>query len=319
MDLLERYLAAVRRHLPAKDAADIAAELREALLERAEAREEALGRPLGKEEWDALLVAFGHPLTVAARYRKQQWLIGPELYPFYLHFLKMIGAIVAVVLVVTAAIGGMTHAGPPGPWIAGTLGSLWWSAAGTVGTVTIVFVAIERYGGVARHFRHWSTAELPELPELARKQPSVWESVFEVSLGIAFILWWIGALPLPWYTGGSEFRLEPAPVWAELFWPILALATARLAHDLVHWLRPRWKWLRGLLGIGTAVGGIALAAIVYQAGRLLTVVPLAMAPEQAAKLQQSLDLALGIAVLAVGVIWTLQCLGELWRFVREGR
>ncbi len=67
MDLLDRYLSAVRRNLPAKDADDIVAELRDVLLERAEAREAALGRPLGREEWDALLVAFGHPLTIAAR------------------------------------------------------------------------------------------------------------------------------------------------------------------------------------------------------------------------------------------------------------
>src|SRR5512146_614165 len=73
MDLLERYLAEVRRNLPTKEADDITAELRDVLLERAEEQEETTG----KVDWNSLLQEFGHPLVVAARYRKQQWLVGP--------------------------------------------------------------------------------------------------------------------------------------------------------------------------------------------------------------------------------------------------
>jgi hypothetical protein len=39
MDLIERYLAAVRRNLPADKATDVTAELREDLLSRLEERE----------------------------------------------------------------------------------------------------------------------------------------------------------------------------------------------------------------------------------------------------------------------------------------
>ena len=55
MDLIERYLAAVRRNLPADKATDVTAELREDLLSRIEEREESLGRTLQKEELSALM------------------------------------------------------------------------------------------------------------------------------------------------------------------------------------------------------------------------------------------------------------------------
>ncbi len=319
MDLLDRYLAAVRRNLPAKDADDIIAELRDVLLAQAEEREERYGHV----DWTGLLREFGHPLTVAARYRPQQWLIGPELYPFYLYFLKMIGGIVAVVVIVSAVGKAVLHAGPPGEMIVDLLGALWSSLAGTVGAVTIVFALVERYGGVDRHFRNWKPGELPELPDLSQlvgdKPKKRWEAAFEVALGILVLLWWAGAVQLPFPLHNSDFRLELAPVWTQLYWPILILLAGRLVYDALRWLHPRGRWLIGLFGITTAVGGVILAALLHRAGQWATVVPLNMAAEQAAKLQESLNLALGIAIVVVAIIWTLQCLGELWRWMRGAR
>src|SRR3954449_2552556 len=122
MDLLDRYLAEVRRNLPARDADDIVAELRDLLLARAEEQQETTG----SVDWTALLRDFGHPLVIAGRYRKQQWLIGPELYPFYLHFLKMIVAIVLAVATGLALVRGMLSNTTVGEAMAGYLGSLWW-------------------------------------------------------------------------------------------------------------------------------------------------------------------------------------------------
>ena len=42
-----------------------------------EEKEESLGRPLTRNEMEALLKAFGHPLIVAGRYRTFNHLIGP--------------------------------------------------------------------------------------------------------------------------------------------------------------------------------------------------------------------------------------------------
>ena len=312
MDLLERYLQSVRRNLPVREADDIVAELRDLLLARAEEQEETSGHV----DWPALLRDFGHPLVIAARYRKQQWLIGPELYPFYVHFLKKIVAIVLVVVTVIAAIKAALWAVEPGPAIAAYFGTIWSAAAATVGWVTILFVIIERFArGSAAKCNHWKPGELPDVLD---KQPSVYESAFEVGVGALFLLWWIGLIPTP-AMPGADFRLVAAPVWTQFYWPVTALLAGRLAYNLVRWLRPRWKSVRGSLGATTAVGGLIIAGLVYRAGRWIVVVPTGMTADQATGLQGSLDLAFRIAIVAVVVIWTLGIMGELWKLTRGWR
>ena len=310
MELLDRYLAAVRRNLPADEAADITEELRDVLLARAEEREAASG----DADWPQLLKEFGHPLVVAARYRKHQWLIGPELYPFYVHFMKVVGLIVVAVSVAVAAVKAV-FGGDMGALVPGLLGSLWWAAVASVGSVTIVFALIERYGGAERHLRHWNPNQLPDA---SVKQQGPWESAFEVGLSVVFLLWWVNLIQLP-DLATSNFRMEPAPIWNALFWPILALAAARLAYNLLVWLRPRWRLSRALLGAATAVGGILILLVVYRAGHWVTVVPTGIDADGAAGLQASLHLAFRIAIVAVGVIWALGIVGELWRFARDRR
>lgn len=309
MDLLERYLAEVRRNLPARDADDIVAELRDLLLARAEDQE----GESGTVAWDAILRDFGQPLVIAARYRKQQWLIGPELYPFYLHFLKVIVTIVVAVTTGLALIKGVLWATSPGQAISGFLGSLWWGIASAIGSVTIVFALIERFAGarVNRHMR-WKPMELPELNAA---QPSVYESVFEVAVGVLVLLWWFGLVPTPQY--GGTFRLTAAPVWQTLFWPVAALFVAQLIFNLIRWLRPRWTWARTLLGAANAVGAIVLAAIVYRAGTWIHVVSTGADPAQVAALQSAFDLACRMAIVVALMVWTLNFGWGLWRTMRS--
>ncbi|MEO5772998.1 MAG: hypothetical protein ABIQ32_02630 [Sphingomicrobium sp.] len=309
MDLLERYLAEVRRNLPASEADDIVAELRDVLLAKAEEQEERSG----SVAWIALLQEFGHPLVVAARYRREQWLIGPEIYPFYLKFLKTIVGIVLIVVTALAVVKGALWSEAVGPAITGWLGSLWWSAASAVGSVTIVFVIIERFArGSIEKCVHWRPNDLPDMLD---RQPSKYNSIFEVAVGALFLLWWIGAIPTPVPSNG-EFRLQAAAVWTTMFWPVTALLVGRLVYNLVVWLRPRWKTVRGFLGIATAVGALAIAAAIYRAGTWIIVVPTAMSPAQAAGLQSSLDLALRFALTITIIVWVLGIAGWLWRRAR---
>jgi len=309
MDLLERYLAEVRRHLPSAQADDIIAELRDVLLAQAEEQQETTGQV----DWNKLLQNFGHPLVIAARYRKEQWLIGPELYPFYLHFLKVIVVIVLAVVTGLALVRGLLWGANVGQAIAEYLGSLWWGAASAIGSVTIVFALIERYGGRSvRQFRRWKPTELPELNAA---QPSVYESVFEVALGVLFLLWWLGVFPTPQFGGG--FKLVAAPVWQTIFWPIAALLGSQLVFNLVRWLRPRWKFVRWVLGAANAVTVLVLAAIIYRADRVIAVVPAGGDPAQVVSIQNALDLACHIAVIVVVIVWVLNFGGELWRIAKN--
>jgi len=107
MQLLDRYLTAVKFWLPKKQRDDIAAELGANLQAEIDDRTAELGRPLNEDETAALLKQHGSPLVVASRYRQEnrtvtfgRQLIGPIVFPFYWIALK----VTLVLLLVTGII-----------------------------------------------------------------------------------------------------------------------------------------------------------------------------------------------------------------------
>lgn len=316
MDLIDRYLNAIRRNLPRDRARDIEAELRDVLASHVEACEEGLGRALTPDEVKAFLKEFGHPLVVAARYRHHQYLIGPEAFPFYLSVLRIVLGVVAIALGVAAVANFLFNHASVLHAIGQTAGSLWISALVSAAIVTIVFAVLERSGFPAEHVRDWNPANLPDVKD---RQPGPWESAIEVAFSIAVLIWWGGLVHLPFSAGGPGFRIEMAPVFTALYWPIFALIAARLVHNVVQWLRPRWRRTRLALAAITTVGGLALVATLYQAGQWATIVSTGMNAQQAASLEASLNLAIRIALVVTAIIWTLQFLQGLYRMSRGDR
>lgn len=113
MDLIDRYLAAVGVLLPRNQREDIVAELRDVLETHADEKRAELGRALTVEEQSELVRAFGHPLAVAGRYGRGQYLIGPELYPLYVIAAKVLLAIAAASALVAGAVAAVLF---PGDW-----------------------------------------------------------------------------------------------------------------------------------------------------------------------------------------------------------
>ena len=107
MELLDRYLQAVKKHLAWKRQDDIVAELKANLEAQLEDKEEALGRPLTQGESEDWLRQIGAPAQVAARYQPQRYLIGPAVFGAYWYLLRMVllwaGAIYTIVNVVQIA------------------------------------------------------------------------------------------------------------------------------------------------------------------------------------------------------------------------
>ena len=315
MELIDRYLHAIRRNLPEAKAEDIVAELREELMSRVEDREEGMGRALDKAETGALLRDFGHPLVVAARFRTHQYLIGPGLFPFYLSVMRIVGMIV-VAIVLAISIGKAVMSGEGDMlriWV-DSMSGIFEAVLVNAAIVTIVFAVLERANFKPGDTLEWKPDELPDVLD---KQPGPWASAAEVALSIAFILWWTGVIAVPWVRGDADFHLQPSPIFTELFVPILILASVRLVHNLIQWLRPRWKTVMGLTNAVTALGGLAILMLIYQSGQLVTVVSTGMAAEQTLKLQESLDLSFRIAVIVIAVVWSFQALGAVWKLVRR--
>ena len=321
MDLLDRYLNTIRWNLPrGSNATDILAELRDVIGSQIEEREDRLGRPLKDGELSALLHDFGHPLVVASRYGTQQSLIGPDLFPFYWFCLRVVLAIALAVGLVSDLAHALFGGEPMVRALAHAAGGLWWSLLANAGLVTLIFAVLERTGWLNSYLAKWKPEELPELPDLKIKPQSAWHSAFEVAINIAFIMWWADAIPvqLPW-TNVKGLEMTPAPVWAGLWTPILALAVARLVYNLVQWARPRWKTVRAVFSVATTAGALAIAWLLYQAGHWVTLSSATIPADKLAELDRSTNMGIHWAILVVGVIWIFQCLQELWRIYMARR
>ena len=80
---LDRYLGAVKTHLPARNADDLAAELRSSIEDEIEAREAEAGQPLTEAELLELLRRKGHPIRVASAYHERRSLVDEQLFPLF--------------------------------------------------------------------------------------------------------------------------------------------------------------------------------------------------------------------------------------------
>jgi hypothetical protein len=310
MDLIDRYLAAIARRLPAAKADDIVAEIRDDLLTRQEAREDALGRPLDRKEIAALIKEVGHPLVVASRYRPRQYLIGPDAFPFFVATLRIAAIFLALAFAVTAASSVVFGHADIADALGRAMSNLFSSAMLAFGTVAAVFYALERTGFPAEHLDKWRPQDLPEVKD---KQPNVWGSAFEVAIGVYFILWWCGLVPFPTYNGNVKgLILTPDPIWTTIWWPVLALMVARLVFNLIQWLRPRWKAVLAMLAVATAAGGLGLAYVIYQAGHWLTASG-TLPADKLAQIDRGVNIGIHWAIVVVGAILVLQGVQEVWR------
>lgn len=144
MDLLERYLQAVRLFVPLRLHEDVVAEVSTNLVTRMEDLQKEIGRPLTDDERVDVVRRNGHPIAVAGHYRGHERLIGPPLFPAYLNALI---AALAVTLLVTLMLGlfaaGATDEGRPN--FIDILAAFPLRGVMVFAVMTLAFVAAERW------------------------------------------------------------------------------------------------------------------------------------------------------------------------------
>ena len=304
MDVIERYLEAVAAQLSTEDREDIVAELRDLILSRVEAREEELGRPLTDEEKEAILHEIGHPLVVAARYRKgPDSLIGPELFPYWLFGAKAGLIVIAAV----QALGLLVHVlGAPadfGRAISQAFHGFFSGGLTLLGALTLAGAIMEHYDIKPAWLTKWRVRDLSAfgladpakwgasmtgsdkakaewLPKgskvwgLRAETPRAAEALWSLIASAVFILWWIGAIN---FTGlgafslrGGEVSVTAAPIWSLLFAPILAWVVAGMVVDGITLWRSGAGRLRAFLKIPVAAAGLWIGWRLFEAGHWTT-------------------------------------------------
>lgn len=307
-DLIDRYLAAVARDLPEAQRADITAELRDELMSEIEAREDRLGRPLGRAELEGALTAFGHPLVVAGRYRRVQHLIGPEVFPFWWAGLRAALVVVAalyVALAVLVVVGGEDTARVADRAAPSLVSALIF----TFGAVTLVCAGIERFGK-ARLLARWSPANLPPAQGKTRSR---FEILVEVILGVGVLMWWTGAFHFRNVMPVVELRVDLAPVWRAWFWPITAYFAGELAMNLHALARPGRVRLNRILMLARNLVGAAILGVVVRADHIVTVSAPAIRSEVLEQIQTNFDKGFRIGIVATILIFLWLAAYQLWR------
>jgi len=312
MDLIDRYVAAVRRHLPARLQHDIGQELTDNLRSEAEALEEQAGHPLGDDEQAALLKKHGHPWLMASRYLPQQQLIGPALYPYYRQTLLII--VFWVVLPITL-IGGTVAAiysdNPAQAW-ARMMGAVWNAAIYSVGIITIVFAFLERERIRFTALDNWNPAQLPNATD-GRTIPRG-ESVAGLAFAMTFLLWWLGLIHVPVIDSwdGQPIRFVPAQIWTTMFYPILVTLAASIAVHIIDLLRP-WRTLGvSLFDLAIGAANVAICGFVIRAGHFVEVVGNPGRADTLTRANYFANASIEWTFIVLAAVFLLDMLYEVW-------
>jgi hypothetical protein len=313
MPLLERYLDAVGRHLPADKEADILAELRDDIQARLDDRSSMLGRDLTEAEEAEVLRPYGRPILMASRYATQRQLVGPDWFPFYWTTLKIALAVALIahvaVLVLLAIAARPTSA---------AVERLFAFPAGTALTVfawvTLVFAVLERSGLRARFKDNWNPRTLPRAA-VRGTRPSRLGVGIELVIYAVFVTWWTAV-----HRSTDLLQLPPvlrlAPSWSTFYWPVLVMVLASMLAKCVVLVRPDWSVFRLGAGLLVTAGGIAVAGLALRAGPLVLA---GQAGPDAQRLSELLNLVLRWSIAVAIVVALLTTAFDIRRWGRDHR
>lgn len=317
MDLLDRYLQAVKFWLPNRQKQDIIAELSEDLRSQIEDRETTLGRPLTDAEVAAILREVGRPVVVANRYLPQRHLIGPLWFPIYQRVLVIVAAGYLVPwLAVWAGLMTFdpgyraTHIGSG--WlgaIASAWGGFWIAAVMAIGTVTIVFAVLERAQAESRFLTNWDPAKLPAVRDPRRIPGGA--SILELVANVVFCSWWATAMWSPVVLDQPSVRVTLAPAWTVFFVGFLGLAVVNIAAAGANLLRPYWTRPRAAVRLVSNLIGSALFAAMFKASLIADITMANVATETTRHVAETINrtasqlfplvVVFGLVVLAVDI------------------
>lgn len=245
MELIERYLQAVKFWLPKEQKQDIIAELSADIYSQVEEKESELGRPLNQMEVEAILKHRGRPVLVANRYQPQQYLIGPVLFPIYTFVLKIVVCCYLLPWVL-GLIGLLIYSDSYRTQHGGLLGALgqawggfWIASLIAIGAVTLVFVVLEQVQAKLHFMEKWEPHKLPPVkdPNRIKRSSSIAEIVANAVFGVG---WWLAYFSTPLLVNRPELRVRLTPMWTYFFFGFLCVSLANVALSALNLAHPYW-------------------------------------------------------------------------------
>ena len=305
MELVDRYLYAVRNGLPKGQQDDIIAELGEDIRSEIEDLESGLGRPVNEVEVVEILKQRGHPAKVAGRYLPQQYLIGPALFPIYLLVVKIVTAVLVPVFALIVGPIAVATAPQPSHAVVQSLWDLAMAVVFSVGVITVVFAILERYPVDPKPFEKWDPRKLPRAPKStpeSRSTPRA-TAIAELAASLIFSTLYVSWFRTTFDVGGLHITLTP--IWRSMYWPFLAVILVGGVKGYLSLIWPERIRLR--FGFRVAINAVTviLACVLLNAGTWVNLAapgfPAADIAEAARWTNFGFKIFLGVtAVMAIG-------------------
>ncbi len=312
MELLDRYLHAVKFWLPKAQQDDIIKELSDNILSQMEDKESELGRPLNEAEQSAILRQHGHPMLAASRYWPRQHLIGPVVFPIYWFVLKIAVAIAVGVSFLSCL--SVLAGGNPAQEVAQVLLRVPGVALSTFAWITAVFAVLDYGQSKLKRLDKWDPSSLPRIdkqkPPKAQAKP-----VAELIASSVFVLWWLLVPRFPFLIfGPGEAFLKLSPGVLALHTTILLLLLVPVLFQLVIVLRPSANWLRPVTELLSKIVTLVIISALMKAGGLLLVST--DAPGNLAQVAAVVNINFSLVLAVFSVLVVLQLLMTIVRLIR---
>jgi hypothetical protein len=271
MELIDRYVYAVTKRLPADQRADIEKELRGLIEDMLAEVKETEAK--GDAAVESVLKKLGHPVILAASYRGvDQHLIGPGLFYLYSLVLKIVliatGGGLMIALIVNLLSNGSSN---PLLTVLEAFGSILTGMIGAFGWVTLIFAAIERYSPEHIDMNKeeiFQPRDLPQVPkEKERIHPAdpIATMVFTlVAMVLAYYVpRFVGFYPGAFLAGGFIPLFNETIYMMYLPFIVIVLAFA-LLREIGKLVTGRWTIPMSIFYLIIGIPNLVLTVVMFQ-------------------------------------------------------
>jgi hypothetical protein len=330
MNLIDKYIAEVGKHLPRKQRADIEAEIRstlEDMLDEQSERKQAQGA-VDDALVIELLKEYGTPRQVAESYTGPRYLIGPRIYPIFELVTKIVMACVFGALLLAFVISGAVTKSFAGTEFISFLAEFWSGLFGalisTFGSLVITFAIMERVmpaGKIEKEMEEdWNPADLAKEPDPDEVKMS--ESIATIIFTSAGLIIFNLYPNIIGFGFMSEGEWTFVPILSEAFFRYLPwinlLGVIQIVFSLYQLRQKVWTLFTRLCWIAIEIGSIALAVAMLTGPALIDLnparfsgTPLAEAMPVLAKIMQYMPWMVLFIIIVVSTIEVAQMIYHL--------
>jgi hypothetical protein len=332
MQLLDNYLKAVAKGLPADQREDIVRELSEDIRTEMDEKAAELRRPLSEAEQQEILKRHGNPFLLAARYRHDnrslvigRELIGPALFPFYVKVLSFNLGLTFVIIgsIFTALIIGGQKVSF-GDIVSNALMQLLIQLS----VVTLIFALIQSH--MCKAPDRWDLGAPRGLHldlkidgdvQFSGNKPgrvSRFESI-SIVVASAVALVWLKEVQLHPFLifGPAAYFLRLAPIWSQAIPLIAALTFLEMARATVNFVRPEWTRFRLVAQLVIEAARLALVIFMLSARSWVTLAD--AGSENFRRAASIVNQAFLYGLLLCAMICVVQLVYGMSRLLRAGR